>query len=235
MKSLSFALEHLPHEMHLVISSRVDPDLPLARLRVRGQLLEIRAVDLRFTEAEAASFFTQGMSDVLAEDDVRRLQQRTEGWAAGLQLAVLAMRQRADLSTFLPQFTGSHRYLVDYVQEEILQRQPEPVQHFLLRVAVLARMNAALCQALTDEPASQAMLERLERTNLFVVPLDEQRQWYRMHDLFREVLLARLQATAPQLVPRLHQRAADWYAAQGDLREAIPHALAGHDSPMPPA
>jgi LuxR family maltose regulon positive regulatory protein len=228
-ESLSFALEHLPAHMHLVLSSRVDPDLPLARWRVRGQLLEIRAADLRFTESEAASFFRQAMGDVLGDDDVGRLELRTEGWVAGLQLAALAMRQRADLPAFVSRFTGSHRYLVDYVQEEILQRQPEPVQRFLLRVAVLSRMNAALCRALTDEPASQAMLERLERNNLFVVPLDEQRQWYRMHDLFREVLLARLQATAPELAPYLHQRAAQWYAAQGELREAIPHALAGHD------
>jgi len=213
-ESLTFLLEHLPEHWRLVLASRVDPDLPLARWRVRGELLEIRATDLRFTVAEATAFFTQLLGERLAEDDVRRLEQRTEGWVAGLQLAVLAMRQRSDRSAFARQFTGNHRYLLDYVQEEILQSQPLPVQSFLLQTAVVPRMNAALCEALTGEPASQAMLDWLQRHNLFVAPLDDERQWYRMHDLFREVLLARLQATEPELAPRLHQRAARWYAAR---------------------
>src|SRR5262249_41449386 len=147
------------------------------------------------------------------------LEARTEGWIAGMQLAALAMRQRADRSAFVRVFTGSQRYLLDYVQEEVLERQELRVQRFLLQTAVLTRLNAALCAALTEEARSQAMLEWLERHNLFVVPLDEQRQWYRVHELFREVLLARLQATEPELVPILHQRAAHWYAAQNELRE----------------
>jgi LuxR family maltose regulon positive regulatory protein len=228
-ESLTFLLEHLPERACLMLASRVDPDLPLARWRVRGELLEIRATDLRFTAAEATAFFTQSLSEGLAEDDVRLLEQRTEGWVAGLQLAVLAMRQRTNRAAFVQQFTGSHRYLLDYVQEEILQRQPLPIQRFLLQTAVVPRMNAALCAALTGEPTSQAMLDWLERHNLFVAPLDDERQWYRMHDLFREVMLARLQATEPELVPRLHQRAARWYAAQGAQREAIVHALAAVD------
>ncbi|HEY3232301.1 MAG TPA: AAA family ATPase, partial [Roseiflexaceae bacterium] len=228
-EALTFWLEHLPTHLHLLLASRVDPDLPLARWRVQGQLAEIRAADLRFTEAEATTFFTQALGDGLAEEDVRRLAQRTEGWIAGLQLAALAMRQRDDRASFVQGFTGSHRYVLDYIEEEILQRQPLSVQRFLLQTAVLPRLNAALCAALTDDPTSQQMLEWLERNNLFVVPLDEQRQWYRVHDLVREVLLARLQASEPELVPRLHQRAAHWYAAQDELREAIAHALAAAD------
>jgi LuxR family transcriptional regulator, maltose regulon positive regulatory protein len=228
-ESVTFLLEHLPHHLHLVIASRVDPDLPLSRWRVRGELLEIRAADLRFGAAEATSFFTQTLGGGLAEDDVRLLEQRTEGWIAGLQLAMLAMRQREDRLAFVHAFTGSHRYLLDYVQEEILERQGLEVQRFLLQTAVLTHMNAALCVALTEERNSQAMLEWLERNNLFVVPLDEQRHWYRMHDLFREALLAHLQATEPELVPVLHQRAAHWYEAQGEVREAIAHALDARD------
>jgi LuxR family maltose regulon positive regulatory protein len=209
-----------------VLASRVDPDLPLSRWRVQGALLELRAADLRFSAAEASSFFKGALGEGLTEDDMLLLEARTEGWIAGMQLAALAMRQRTDRSAFVQAFTGSQRYLLDYVQEEILERQPLRVQRFLLQTAVLTRMNAAVCAALTEETASQAMLER---HNLFVVPLDEQRQWYRMHELFREALLARLQASEPKLVPLLHQRAADWYAAQGELREAIAHALAAAD------
>jgi LuxR family maltose regulon positive regulatory protein len=228
-EGMTFFLEHLPDKLHLIVASRVDPPLPLARWRVRGELLEIRAADLRFTTAEASSFFTQALGEGLAEEDVQRLEQRTEGWVAGLQLAALAMRQRQDRSAFVQVFTGSHRYLLDYVQEEILQRQSPDVRRFLLQTAVLRRLNASVCAALTDDPNSQQILERLERDNLFVAPLDDQRQWYRMHDLFREVLLARLQASEPELVPLLHQRAAHWYAAQDELREAITHALAAKD------
>jgi LuxR family maltose regulon positive regulatory protein len=228
-EALTFALDHLSAHVHVVLATRVDPELPLSRWRVRGELLELRAADLRFTAAEATTFFTHALGDALAEDDVQLLEQRTEGWIAGLHLAALAMRQRVDRSAFVQAFTGSHRYLLDYVQEEILSRQPLQVQRFLLQTAVLRRMNATLCTALTEDTTSQTMLEWLERHNLFVVPLDDERQWYRLHDLFREVLLARLHATEPDSVPRLHQRAAQWYAEQGELREAIAHALVAHD------
>jgi LuxR family transcriptional regulator, maltose regulon positive regulatory protein len=228
-EALTFFVEHLPPDVHLVLASRLDPDLPLARWRVGGHLAELRAADLRFTTAEATTFFKGALGDELAEADVRLLERRTEGWIAGLQLAALAMRQRVDRSAFVQTFSGSHRYLLDYVQQEILQRQPLRVQRFLLRTAVLSRMNAAICAALTDDTTSQMVLEMMERNNLFVVPLDEQRQWYRVHDLFREALLARLRATEPELVPRLHQRAAHWYAAHDELPEAITHALAAED------
>src|SRR5262249_35511398 len=184
---------------------------------------------LRFTAAEASSFFTAALGAGLAEDDVRLLAARTEGWIAGMQLAALAMRQHADRAAFVQSFTGSHHYLLDYIQEEILQRHELAVQRFLLQTAVLRRLNAALCAALTGDATSQAMLERLERTNLFVVPLDEERRWDRMHDLFREVLLARLQASEPELVSVLHQRAAHYFAAQDEMREAVTHALAARD------
>jgi LuxR family maltose regulon positive regulatory protein len=225
-EALAFFLEHLPEHLHLVLSSRVDPDLHLARWRVRGELVEIRAADLRFTEAETTSLFTVVLGDVLGEDDVQLLERRTEGWVAGLQLAALALRQRENRSAFVQAFSGSHRYLLDYLQEEVLERQPPRVQRFLLRTAVLSRLSAGICAALTEDTGSQARLEALERNNLFVVPLDEQRQWYRVHDLFREALLARLHAIEPGLAPRLHQRAAQWYAARSQLQEAITHALA---------
>jgi LuxR family transcriptional regulator, maltose regulon positive regulatory protein len=228
-ESVTFFLEHLPDQLHLVIASRVDPDLPLSRWRVRGELLELRAADLRFSAAEASSFVTQTLGQGLAEADVRLLSQRTEGWIAGLQLAVLAMRQRENRAAFVQAFTGSQRYLMDYVQEEILARQGLGVQRFLLQTAVLTRLNAALCAALTEERNSQAVLETLERHNLFVVPLDDERQWYRVHDLFREALLARLHSTEPELVPVLHQRAAHYFAAHGEVRAAITHALAARD------
>src|SRR6266700_3546675 len=234
-ESMLFLLDHLPATLHLVLATRTDPELPLSRLRVRGQLLEIRSSDLHFTREEAASFLTEGMGLPLSEEDVATLQHRTEGWIAGLQLAALSLRKRQDLSGWVSDFAGSYRYLLDYVKQDILARLPVPLQHFLLQTSILTRMNAALCQAVTaasGEPASQEMLEEMERGNLFVVPLDEQRQWYRYHDLFREALHARLHASQPELVPLLHQRAARWFETQGEWREAIAHALAAPDYPL---
>jgi LuxR family maltose regulon positive regulatory protein len=192
-------------------------------------MAEIRETDVRFTQEEANSFLRQGMGLSLSEEEVELLANRTEGWIAGLQLAALSMRTQQNPSAFVQRFTGGQRFILDYVQEEILQHQPLPVQRFLLQIAVLPRMNAAICQALTGDPTSQELLETLERNNLFVVPLDEQRQWYRLHALFREVLLARLQATQPELVPCLHQRAARWYDVQEYVHEAMTHALAAQD------
>jgi len=233
--SLLFLLDHLPERMHLVLATRTDPELPLSRLRVRGQLLEIRSSDLRFTQEEATDFLLQRMSLPLTDEDVATLQHRTEGWIAGLQLAALSLRKQQDLSGWVSDFTGSYRYLLDYVQQDILALLPVPLQHFLLQTSILTRMNAALCQAISAGltlQASQEMLEEVERANLFVVPLDEQRQWYRYHDLFREALRARLHASQPELVPLLHQRAARWYETQSEWREAIAHALAAPDYPL---
>jgi LuxR family transcriptional regulator, maltose regulon positive regulatory protein len=227
--SLQFLLDHLPSCLHLFLASRGDPQLPLARLRARGQVVEIRETDLRLSGEEAARFLTQVMNLSLTEEEIGRLETRTEGWIAGLQLAALSLRRHADVSAFIRAFAGSHRFILDYVQEEILEPLPEVQQRFLLHTSVLTRMNAEVCQRLSGEPASQQMLESLERANLFLLPLDEERRWYRFHTLFREVLLARLQATQPEQVSRLHREAALWYQHQEWSHEAIPHALATQD------
>ncbi|MEO6892949.1 MAG: LuxR C-terminal-related transcriptional regulator [Ktedonobacteraceae bacterium] len=231
-ETVTFWVEHLPAHVHLLLSSRIDPDLPLPRLRARGQVTEIRTAELRFRPDEVSLFLRQTMGLSLSEEEVVALERRTEGWVTGLQLAALALRQQHDPSTWIATFTGSHRYVLDYMQQEILALQPEAIQRFLLQVAVLTRMNAAACQAVTGDLASQAILETLERSNLFVVPLDSQRQWYRLHDLFREALLARVQASQPDLLPLLHIRAAGFYEAVGELREAIAHALTAPDYPL---
>ena len=228
-ESLQFFLHHLPPCLHLYLSSRVDPQLPLARLRARGQVVEIREPDLRLNSEEAARFLTQVMGLSLSVEDIQLLETRTEGWLAGLQLAALSLQRHKSGAAFLKTFAGSHRFILDYVQEEILDPLPEGLQCFLLQVSVLTRMNAEVCQRLSGEQASQQMLEELERANLFLIPLDEERHWYRLHTLFRDVLLARLQATQPERVPLLHREAALWYQRQGWLHEAIPHALAARD------
>lgn len=231
-ESVAYLIEHLPLQLRVVLATRADPDLPLARWRARGTLLELRNADLRFSAQDTGALFTAALSDQLPDAVVQRLHQRTEGWIAGLQLAALALRQRVDREAFVAAFTGSHRYLFDYVREELLARQPVAVQRFVLHTAVLRRMNAAVCTALTGEMTSQAMLEQLERSNLFVVPLDDQRRWYRLHDLVREALLARLRTTEPELEMALHRRAARWFASQQELREAIAHAFAANDFPF---
>jgi LuxR family transcriptional regulator, maltose regulon positive regulatory protein len=230
--SLLVFLDHPPANVHLVLSTRTNPELPLSRFRVRSQMIEIRDQDLRFTRQEAASFLLEEMDLPLSEEDVTTLSERTEGWIAGLQLAALSLRKQEDLSSFVKDFGGSHRYLLDYVQQEILARLPVPLQHFLFQTSIVTSMNAAVCQAVTARPTReecQQILEELERANLFVVPLDEQRQWYRFHELMRSALRARLQANQPDLVPLLHMRAASFYEAAGELREAIAHALAAPD------
>jgi LuxR family maltose regulon positive regulatory protein len=234
-EAMLFLLEHLPTNLHLVLATRVDPEFPLSRWRVRGQLLEIRSNELHFTREEAADFLLRRMGLPLSGEDIARLHHRTEGWIAGLYLAALSLRKRQDLSGWVSDFAGSHRYLLDYVQQDILAQLPVPLQQFLLQTAILTRMNAAACQAVAALPSreqSQEMLEEVERANLFVVPLDDERQWYRYHDLFREALLARLQARQPQLVPLLHTRAARFYEVQGEWAEAIAHALAAPDYPL---
>ncbi|WP_165423637.1 LuxR C-terminal-related transcriptional regulator [Ktedonosporobacter rubrisoli] len=232
IQSMHFLLEHLPANLHLVLASRADPELPLARLRVRQQLLEIRDPGLRFTWEETATFLRQGMGLPLSEDEVIALQARTEGWIAGLQLAAISRGRQEDFSLSLQSFTGSHRLVLDYVQQEILASLPVKLKNFVLQTALLARMDAALCQAVTALPATstcQELLEALERAHLFVIPLDEHRRWYRYHDLFREALQAQLQRSQPEMVPLLHMRAARWYAGAGEWREAIAHALLAPD------
>lgn len=226
---VAFVLDHLPPQLHLVIASRVDPSLPLARLRARGGLVEVRAADLRFTADEASAYFGEAMALSVSEADVATLSIRTEGWIAALQLAAISMRGRDDLAAFVASFAGDDRYVVDYLVEEVLQNQPAPVRDFLLRTSILHRMTASLCDVVTGLGGGVAMLETLDRANLFLVPLDDRRRWYRYHHLFGEVLQARLLDEHPEVVPELHRRASDWYAQHGELEAAIRHALAAPD------
>ncbi len=228
-EALAFLLEHLPPRMHLVITTREDPHLPLARLRVRGQLTELRAADLRFTPAEAAEFLNQMMGLDLSAEDIAALETRTEGWIAGLQLAALSMQGRPDAASFIQSFTGGHHFVLDYLLEEVLERQPESVRNFLLQTAILERLNGSLCDAVTAQDGGRGMLETLERGNLFVVPLDDRREWYRYHRLFADVLRAHLIEAQPERVPGLHQRASAWYEQNGFPPDAIRHALAAKD------
>ena len=226
---IAFLLDHLPPQMHLVIATRADPPLPLSRLRVRRELAELRAADLRFTNSEAAAFLNEVVGLGLAAGDVAALEARTEGWIAGLQLAALSMQDRDDVAGFISAFTGDDRYVVDYLVEEVLQRQPEHVRSFLLRTSVLDRLSGPLCDAVTGQESSKGMLEALERGNLFVVPLDGKRQWYRYHHLFADVLRARSMEQQPDRVPTLHRRASEWYERNGLPSDAIHHALAAAD------
>ena len=228
-QALTFLIEHLPRQMHLVITTREDPQLPLARLRAQGRLTELRAADLRFTSAEAAQFLSQVMSLSLSAEDIHALENRTEGWIAGLQLAALSMQGREDVQGFIRSFAGDDRYIVDYLVEGVLQRQPEPVRNFLLQTAILDRLNGPLCESVTGQPGGKARLESLQRGNFFVVPLDDKRHWYRYHHLFGEVLRLNLMAEQPGQVAALHQRASQWYEHNGSPADAIRHALAAED------
>jgi LuxR family maltose regulon positive regulatory protein len=231
-QSMSFFLEHLPAHVHLLLASQVDPDLKLSRWRVRGQLCEIRADDLRFQEGEASQYLGQLLSPPLSEEEVQQLLSRTEGWIAGLHLAALTLQKRQDRAAFLQEFTGSQRYLLDYVQEEILSRLPAHVRDFLLHTAILSRLDTSVCQAVTAAPqrrVSQQMLAFLERANLFLVSLDEERRSYLLHELFREALLSALYTTHPESIPALHHRAARFYEVQEEWTKAITHALEARD------
>ncbi len=235
-RAVAYLVDHLPPQLHLVMATRADPPLPLARLRTRGHLTEIRAADLRFTSEEVIAFLTQALGPHLSSEDIAALEARTEGWIAGLQLAALSMQGRKDIPGFLQAFSGSHRYIIDYLVEEVLARQPEPVQTFLLQTAILERLQGSLCEAVMGvmrepggEASGQAMLEQVEQANLFLTPLDEERRWYRYHQLFAEALRHRLQRRQPDLVPDLHRRASTWYEQHGLLREAVHHALTAAD------
>jgi LuxR family maltose regulon positive regulatory protein len=227
--ALTFLLENLPSTMRLVIATREDPLLHLSRLRARGQMIELRATDLRFSNAETADFLNQVMGLNLSTDDITALENRTEGWIVGLQLAAISMQGHADVSRFVKSFTGSHRLVLDYLIEEVLNQQPEDVQTFLLQTSILDRLTGSLCDALTGQEDGQAILERLEHANLFVIPLDDERRWYRYHHLFADLLQQRLRQTQPENLPVLHIEAGKWYKNQGFNQEAIEHLLAGKD------
>jgi LuxR family maltose regulon positive regulatory protein len=226
---MAFLLEHLPPQMHLVIASRADPALPLARLRGRGELVEIRAADLRFTPDQTAAYLNGVMGLALTAQDVAALEGRTEGWIAALQLAALSMQGRDDIAGFIAGFAGDDRYIVDYLVEEVLQRQPEHVRSFLMQTSILSRLNGPLCDAVTGQDGGKVMLEALDRGNLFLVPLDDRRRWYRYHQLFADVLRARLLDEQPDVIHEVHRRASAWYEQNGERPEAIRHAMAGED------
>jgi ATP/maltotriose-dependent transcriptional regulator MalT len=228
-QALTYLVEHLPPQMYLVIATREDPQLPLARLRARGQLTELRAADLRFTAPEAAEFLNQVMGLSLSAKDIAVLEDRTEGWIAGLQLAALSLQGHQNVAGFIRAFTGDHRYIVDYLVEEVLERQPAPVRSFLLQTSILDRLSGPLCDAVTGEEEGDARLEDLERGNFFVVPLDDKRHWYRYHHLFAEMLSAHLRAEQPDQVATLHRRASEWYEQHGSTPDAIHHALEAFD------
>ncbi len=245
--AVTFLLDHLPSNLHLVIATRADPPLPLPRLRARGQLTELRQTDLRFTPDEAAKFLKQVMQIELSADHIAALTFRTEGWIAGLQMATLALQARAsmqgqeNLASFVAAFTGSQHYILDYLMEEVFQRQPESVQAFLLQTSILDRMCGPLCDAVIGSPpllgqgparewrSSQTMLERLDHANLFVLPLDDHQRWYRYHRLFADLLQKRLYQAHADLAPTLHRRASEWHEQNGDMAEAIQHALSADD------
>jgi LuxR family maltose regulon positive regulatory protein len=228
-RALSFLLEHLPQQMHLVLSSRTDPPLSLARLRARGQLTEVRVAELRLSVDEAEVFLQEVMGLELSPDAVAALEHRTEGWVAGLQLAALSLEDKADVPAFLAGFSGSHRFILDYLSEEVLSRQPAPLQSFLLYTSILDRLTGSLCDTVTDQQGSREVLEVLERANLFLVSLDDERRWYRYHRLFADVLLSHLQHSQPAIVPELHRRASYWYRERGLIVEAVHHMLAAPD------
>ena len=237
-RALTFLLEHQPLQMHLVIATRQDPDLPLARLRARGQLTELRAADLRFTASEAAEFLNQGMGLKLSDENIAALETRTEGWIAGLQLAALSMQEHQDVTSFIQSFAGSNRFVMDYLVEEVLHQQPENVQKFLLHTSILQRMCGPLCDAVLLDPSisGEETLQHLERANLFLIPLDNERRWYRYHHLFADLLRQRLRQRlnagtkdGEEQLNELHIRASQWCEDNGLQMEAFQHAAAAHD------
>jgi LuxR family maltose regulon positive regulatory protein len=236
LEIVSFLLDHLPsQQMHLVLITRTDPPLPLSRIRVRKQMVEIRAEQLRFTQDEVAEFINRLMGFDLSEEEISAMYTRTEGWIAGLQLAGLSMKECSDIPGFVTAFSGSHHYIVDYLAEEVLKCQDEQTRAFLLQTSILSRMCAALCEGIVEiKPLKQPIdgqniLEDLQKKNLFIIPLDEERRWYRYHHLFAEALNRRLEHHNPELLPILYSRASSWYENSGLIGESIQYALSADD------
>lgn len=227
--ALAFLLDHMPPNLHLVMTSRSDPGFPLSRLRARNQLTEIRADDLRFSTEETAIFLQSVMGITLSPEQISALEARTEGWVVGLQMAALSMKNRDDVDVFVTSFTGSHHFIMDYLVEEVLNQQPVEVQEFLLQTAVLTRLCADLCDAVRQSTASQQILKVLETQNIFLIPLDNERHWYRYHHLFADVLQAYAQSKHPELATSSHQRASHWFIEQNARHKAIEHAVAAND------
>ena len=232
LDAMKFLLEHQPPNLHLVFCTRSDPHLPLTRLRARGQLAEITGDDLRFTLPEAMRFIEEAMALRLSPKDTRTLHDRTEGWITGLQLAALSLRRTADRDHFIATFAGDNRHVADYLMDEVLRRQPQDVQEFLLATSILRTLSGEICDAVTGGTGADSMLEQLTESNLFVQRLDEQRRWYRYHGLFAELLRHRLAKRGPGAVPALHRRAAAWFEERGLVAEAVHHALAGGETEL---
>jgi LuxR family maltose regulon positive regulatory protein len=228
-ESVDYLVQHLPDAIHLAIATRSDPPLPLGRLRARGEMTELRAAELRLSSEEAGALLDAALGVDLDAADVARLVSRTEGWAAGLYLAALSLRGRADAREFIGSFTGDDRHIVDYLSSEVLAGQSPDLRRFLLETAVLERLSGPLCDAVTGRSDSARVLERIERENLFVMPLDTTRDWYRYHLLFGELLRHELQRSRPELMAVLHRRAYDWYREEGAIPDAIEHAAAAGD------
>jgi LuxR family maltose regulon positive regulatory protein len=228
-QAITFFVENLPPQTHLALLSRADPSIPLARLRARGQMTELRAADLRFTTEEITPFLTQSMRLDISHEQVRSLEARTEGWIAGLQMAALSLKGKSDIDEFIEAFSGSHRFILDYLTEEVIQGQPDDIQQFILRTSILKRLSGPLCETVTDQERGQETLEKLEEVNLFLIPLDDERIWYRYHHLFADVMANRLQRVYPDLIPDLHLRAAKWLEKNEFITEAIEHALAADE------
>ena len=226
---MAFFVDNVPPQVHLVIASRSEPPFPLGRLRGQRRLVEVTPADLRFTATEAAAFLDD-LIGWMPADAVDALERRTEGWIAGLQLAALSMRGREDMGSFVGSFSGDHRHIANVLVEEVLHRQTQEVQDFLLRTSILERMCGPLCDAVTGGRRSAAVLEELERGHLFIVRLDERREWYRYHHLFADVLRARLIRNDPALVQDLHVHASEWYEANGFIPESVRHALRSGDA-----
>jgi len=227
--ALDYLIEHMPFRMHLVIIGRTDPNISKSRLRVSGQLTEIRSNDLRFTEAEAATFLNDLMDLNLTPEDITALEKRTEGWIAGLQLAALSLHEREDKHKFITQFSGSHHYIIDYLVEEVLSRQPEEVRTFLLQTSILDQLTAPLCDATLGISSSREIMQRLSESNLFLIPLDDHREWYRYHHLFADFLWSCLQDNQHENILELHSQAAKWYKQNGLIHEALNHYLEAED------
>ena len=230
---IAYLLQYAPANLHLIIATRVDPPLALAHLHGRGHLNELRQDDLRFSLEEAIQFLSTAVTPTLHPTMVERINERAEGWAAGLQMVAISLQDRVNIEQFVRAFSGSHRHIMDYLSDEVLQSQPPSIQHFLMQTAILDRLCAPLCKALLGEGATvdeiQLILERLDQANLFVVPMDEQRCWYRYHRLFGDLLRQQLSTSEPDCIPELHRRASRWYEASGFVHEAVDHALAGED------
>jgi LuxR family maltose regulon positive regulatory protein len=226
---IAFLIENLPEPMHIIIATRSDPPLPLARVRSQNLLTELRAADLSFNADETASLFSESLNLQLSTRDIQLLKTRTEGWAAGLQLAALSLQGRKDPSGFIEAFKGDNRYIADYLTEEVLNRQSEDLRNFLLHTSILGRLSGPLCDAVSDQEHGRQVLDNLEKANLFVIPLDDERRWYRYHHLFADLLQQRLSTQQSDLIPELHRRASQWFANNGFKNEAVDHAFLAQD------